>query len=140
MKKLLLILSAIFVSVMAYSNANDPYYLNPFAYDLNSSWDPTTQKLTLRFKVNSVPNLESVNDWGVGIQVFAVDGRGTKYYIWGTPGDVIRTAHNGGAGAYEYTADLSSGVDLNGNLIPRNEDLTWMVRVAGRREREFYYN
>ena len=132
MKKLLLILSAIFVIVFAYSNANDLYYLNPFAYDLNSSWDPTTQKLTLRFKVNSVPNLESVNDWGVGIQVFAVDGRGTKYYIWGTPGDVIRTAHNGGAGAYEYTADLSSGVDLNGNLIPRNEDLTWMVRVAGR--------
>lgn len=132
MKKLLLILSAVFVSVMAYSNAKDPYTLNPYAYDLWSNWDPTTQKLTLRFKVNSVPNLVSINDWGIGIQVFAVDGRGTKYYIWGTPGDVIRAAHDGGAGAYEYTADLSSGLDLNGNLIPRNEDLTWMVRVAGR--------
>ena len=132
MKKLLLILSAVFVSVMAYSNAKDPYTLNPYAYDLWSNWDPTTQKLTLRFKVNSVPNLESVEGWGVGIQVLAEDSKGGTYYIWGTPGDVIREAHNGGAGAYEYTADLSSGVDLNGNLIPRNEDLTWKVRVAGR--------
>ena len=132
MKKLLLILSAVFVSVMAYSNAKDPYTLNPYAYDLWSNWDPTTQKLTLRFKVNSVPNLESVEGWGVGIQVLAEDSNGGTYYIWGTPGDVIRAAHNGGAGAYEYTADLSSGVDLNGNLIPRNEDLTWKVRVAGR--------
>ena len=132
MKKLSLLLFAFCVSVMSWANESDPYRLNPFAYDLTSSWNASTQKLTLRFKVNSVPNLESVNDWGVGIQVFAVDGRENKYYIWGTPGDVIRNAHNGGAGAYEYVADLSSGVDLNGNLIPRNEDLTWMVRVAGR--------
>ena len=132
MKKLSLLLFAVCASVMSWANESDPYRLNPFAYDLSSSWDEASQKLTVRFKVNSVPNLEDKNGWACGIQVFAVDSRGTKYYIWGTPGNTIRDAHNGGAGTYEYVADLSSGRDLHGNLIPRNEDLTWMVRVAGR--------
>lgn len=132
MKKLSLLLLTLCVSLAGWANESDPYRLNPFAYDLSSSWDEASQKLTLRFKVNSVPNLEDKNGWACGIQVFAVDSRGTKYYIWGTPGNTIRNAHNGGAGTYEYVADLSSGRDLHGNLIPRNEDLTWMVRVAGR--------
>lgn len=132
MKKLSLLLLTLCVSLAGWANESDPYRLNPFAYDLSSSWDEASQKLTLRFKVNSVPNLENKNGWACGIQVFAVDSRETKYYIWGTPGDTIRKAHNGGAGTYEYVADLSSGRDLHGNLIPRNEDLTWMVRVAGR--------
>ena len=132
MKKLSLLLLTLCVSLAGWANESDPYRLNPFAYDLSSSWDEASQKLTLRFKVNSVPNLENTNGWSCGIQVFAVDSRETKYYIWGTPGNTIRDAHNGGAGTYEYVADLSSGRDLYGNLIPRNEDLTWMVRVAGR--------
>lgn len=132
MKKLSLLLLTLCVSLAGWANESDPYRLNPFAYDLSSSWDEASQKLTLRFKVNSVPNLEDKNGWSCGIQVFAVDSRETKYYIWGTPGNTIREAHNGGAGTYEYVADLSSGRDLYGNLIPRNEDLTWMVRVAGR--------
>lgn len=132
MKKLSLLLLTLCVSLAGWANESDPYRLNPFAYDLSSSWDEASQKLTVRFKVNSVPNLEDKNGWACGIQVFAVDSRGTKYYIWGTPGNTIRNAHNGGAGTYEYVADLSSGRDLHGNLIPRNEDLTWMVRVAGR--------
>ena len=132
MKKLSLLFLTLCVSLAGWANESDPYRLNPFAYDLSSSWDEALQKLTLRFKVNSVPNLENTNGWSCGIQVFAVDSRGTTYYIWGTPGNTIRNAHNGGAGTYEYVADLSSGRDLHGNLIPRNEDLTWMVRVAGR--------
>ena len=132
MKKLSLLLLTLCVSLAGWANESDPYRLNPFAYDLSSSWDEASQKLTVRFKVNSVPNLEDVNGWSCGIQVFAVDSREKKYYIWGTPGNTIRNAHNGGAGTYEYVADLSSGLDLHGNLIPRNEDLTWMVRVAGR--------
>lgn len=132
MKKLSLLLLTLCVSLAGWTNESDPYRLNPFAYDLSSSWDEASQKLTLRFKVNSVPNLEDKNGWSCGIQVFAVDSRETKYYIWGIPGNTIREAHNGGAGTYEYVADLSSGRDLHGNLIPRNEDLTWMVRVAGR--------
>ena len=132
MKKLSLLLLTLCVSLAGWANESDPYRLNPFAYDLSSSWDEASQKLTLRFKVNSVPNLEDKNGWSCGIQVFAVDSRETRYYIWGTPGNTIREAHNGGAGTYEYVADLSSGRDLYGNLIPRNEDLTWMVRVAGR--------
>ena len=132
MKKLSLLLLTLCIGLAGWANESDPYRLNPFAYDLSSSWDEASQKLTVRFKVNSVPNLEDKNGWACGIQVFAVDSRGTTYYIWGTPGNTIRNAHNGGAGTYEYVADLSSGRDLHGNLIPRNEDLTWMVRVAGR--------
>lgn len=144
MKKLLLILSAVFVSVMAWAqnNADAPYLLNPYAYDLTSSWDESTQKLTINFKLNSAPNLHDTRDAnnkavnGRGIQVFLVDSIGNEYYICGPSQDDIRAAHGktgGRHGSYSYVIDLSSGLDRNGNLIPRNEDLTWKVKVSGRK-------
>lgn len=144
MKKLLLILSAVFVSVMSWAqnNADAPYLLNPYAYDLTSSWVEATQKLTINFKLNSAPNLHDTRDAnnnavnGRGIQVFLVDSRGNEYYICGPSQDDIRKAHKatgGRHGSYSYTIDLTSGLDRNGKLIPRNEDLTWKVRVNGRK-------
>ncbi len=144
MKKLLLILSAVFVSVMAWAqnNADAPYLLNPYAYDLTSSWDESTQKLTINFKLNSAPNLHDTRDAnnnavnGRGIQVFLVDTKNNEYYICGPSQDEIRAAHgrtSGRHGSYSYTIDLTSGVDRNGKLIPRNEDLTWKVKVSGRK-------
>lgn len=144
MKKLLLILTAVFVSAIgwAQNNADAPYLLNPYAYDLTSSWDEATQKLTVNFKVNSAPNLHDTRDAnnnavnGRGIQVFLVDSKGNEYYICGPSQDDIRKAHKatgGRYGSYSYTIDLTSGLDRNGKLIPRNEDLTWKVRVNGRK-------
>lgn len=144
MKKLLLILTAVFVSAIgwAQNNADAPYLLNPYAYDLTSSWDEATQKLTVNFKVNSAPNLHDTRDAnnnavnGRGIQVFLVDSKGNEYYICGPSQDDIRKAHkatSGRYGSYSYTIDLTSGLDRNGKLIPRNEDLTWKVRVNGRK-------
>jgi hypothetical protein len=67
MKKLLIISIAVFVSVMgcgaelASAGSNEglgiPYTLNPYAYDLNSTWDEVSQQLTVHFKLNSPPNL-----------------------------------------------------------------------------------
>ena len=147
MKKLLLILLAVFVSVMAWAqnNADAPYLLNPYAYDLTSSWDESTQKLTINFKLNSAPNLHSTDingkevSNGRGIQVFLVDSKNNEYYICGPSQDEIRAAHgrtSGRYGSYSYTIDLTSGVDRNGNLIPRNEDLTWKVKVNGRKNQD----
>lgn len=82
MKKLLFILSAILVSVMGYGDNDDsaPYTLNPYAYDLSSSWDNTTKKLTVNFKLNAAPNLKNEDNPGYaeprGIQIYAVDSKG----------------------------------------------------------------
>lgn len=64
MKKLLFILSAVFVSVMSWAqtanNQNDQgaeYTLNPYAYDLSSTWDPQLKILTVNFTLNASPNL-----------------------------------------------------------------------------------
>lgn len=144
MKKLSLLLFAFCVSIAgwAQNNADAPYLLNPYAYDLTSSWDESTQKLTINFKLNSAPNLhfKDVNNNDVangrGIQVFLVDSRNNEYYICGPSQDDIRAAHGktgGRHGSYSYVIDLSSGLDRNGNLIPRNEDLTWKVKVNGRK-------
>ena len=144
MKKLSLLLFAFCVSIAgwAQNNADAPYLLNPYAYDLTSSWDESTQKLTINFKLNSAPNLHDTRDAnnnavnGRGIQVFLVDSRNNEYYICGPSQDDIRAAHgktDGRHGSYSYVIDLSSGLDRNGNLIPRNEDLTWKVKVSGRK-------
>ena len=108
MKKLLLILTAVFVSAIgwAQNNADAPYLLNPYAYDLTSSWDEATQKLTVNFKVNSAPNLHDTRDAnnnavnGRGIQVFLVDSKGNEYYICGPSQDDIRKAHKATSGRY----------------------------------------
>lgn len=137
MKKLLLILSAIFVSVMSWAqtanNQNDqyaPYTLNPYAYDLSSTWDPQLKILTVNFTLNASPNLIT-DAGGRGIQVFAIDKEtGSKYYILGPSEVDIKKAK--GVGPYQFKIDLSSGKDRNDNLLPTDKELTWEVRVNGR--------
>ena len=153
MKKLLLILSAVFVSVMAWAQNNSTaglaYTLNPYAYDLSiKSWDLATRQLTVQFKLNAPPNLDDsgTNNTGPyntgiadkepnGIQIYAVDQSGNEYRIGGLGRDVIQKGINNGY--FEYTMDLSAGttVEFNGGTpkaLPVDEPLTWKVRVKGR--------
>ena len=139
MKKISLFLFTLCVSVasvFADNDANDPYTLNPYAYDLRSTWNPSTQKLSISFKVNSVPNLNDIQgNVGKGIQVFVETLDGTRQFpIWKVPEDVIKAAHgsNNTGGSYTKEIDLSSGIDVDGNTIPCDEILTWKVRVCGR--------
>ena len=141
MKKLLLILSAIFVSVMGYGDNDDsaPYTLNPYAYDLSSSWDNTTKKLTVNFKLNAAPNLKDEDNPGYaepkGIQIYAVDSKGKEYRIYGPSEATIKAAGNKGKGPYSFEIDLSSKKATNGETIPEDEELTWKVVVKGKSNR-----
>ena len=150
MKKLLLILSAVFVSVMSQAQTNNDtglaYTLNPYAYDLSSSWDASTQKLTVHFKLNAPPNLNGTDYNTVsdnepnGIQIYAFDPNNpnVKYRIGGPSRGDIQNAHVNNEGSYTYTMDLSSGktVGVNNPVdIPKNVPLTWEVLVKGRSKR-----
>ena len=133
MKKLSLLLLAICVTLAGASAGNDAnavYEFNPYAYDLTSTWNENTGKLTVNFKLNSAPNLDE-DKGGRGIQIYAVDSKNNRYYILG-PSEVNIKASGKGKGPYSFEIDLSSGYDKNGKQIPFNEDLTWEVTVAGR--------
>lgn len=157
MKKLLLVLSAIFVSVMGQAQTNEglgiPYTLNPYAYDLNSTWDEVSQQLTVHFKLNSPPNLnddtggEDYNTQHLepnGLQIFAVDPEGNKYRIAGPGRATIQDNHKNKGGQYDIVIDIANGVNAVGNEqstrldIPRGVPLTWEVWVKGRSETGTY--
>lgn len=129
MKKLLLILSAIFVSVMGLAQAT----MNPYAYDLQSTWNEETRKLTLSFKTNTKPNLNPIGkSYGPeGIMVKLVSLDGTKIYR-AIP--VMREDITG-CGPYQYVIDFSTYQNPYGNNtfdgIPGGEWFTWQVDVAG---------
>ena len=146
MKKLLLILTAVFVSATGWAQTNSTaglaYTLNPYAYDLAiKSWDPATRMLTVTFKLNAVPNLDgdgynSVTDGEPnGIQIYAVNPRTGEEFRIGGPGraDIQKGTQDG---VYEYTMNLSAGTTVGGNAatkqLPLDEPLTWKVRVKGR--------
>ncbi len=133
MKKLLLILSAVLVSVMAWAAS-----LNPYAYNLSSTWNAATKELTVRFKLNAHPNMGGSTS-GKGIQIFAIDpsNNNKEYYIYGVPGDIIKAKmneYNGGKGdSYDYELTIPiTGVTWDGKeVLPANKTLTWAVNVAG---------
>lgn len=137
MKKLLLILTVVFVSVtsvFADNDANAPYTLNPYAYDLTSSWDVGTQTLTVNFKLNAEPNLDadknnSHPDHPRGIQLYAVDSQGNSYRIWGPSEQNIKDKN---LNYEDIKISLENGVDLDGKTIPAGVQLTWKVTVKGR--------
>ena len=141
MKKLLFILSAILVSGITYGAS-----LNPYAYNLSSTWNEETQELTVRFTLNAHPNLDQKKDANgnatnsIGIQIYAIDpaNPSDRYYIYGVPGDVIQAkmnAHNGGKGdSYDYTCIIPiTGMSIGANPrpLPAGKDLTWAVTVQG---------
>lgn len=135
MKKLLLILSAILVSITGWAQ-------NPFVYDLTSSWNKDTKKLTVNFKLNAEPNLNN-SLGGVGVQIYVVDSKNAKYYIKGLSKTEIwaKTRVDGKeSGAlkhppysYSFAIDLSSGLtaDASPREIPKNVPLSAAVGVSG---------
>jgi hypothetical protein len=102
MKKLSLLLLAICISLAGWAAS-----LNPYAYNLSSTWNEATQELTVRFKLNAHPNMGGSKS-GKGIQIFAIDpsDNNKQYYIYGVPGDIIKAKmneYNGGKGdSYDY--------------------------------------
>ena len=110
MKKLLFILSAIFVSVMGWAQ------LNPYAYGLSSNWDPTTQTLTVDFKLNAKAKK---------IEIFAVDRSNSnkryKIHEITSPGNTL-----------DYSIPIHiNGKDKDGTCLPVGKNLTFAVKVDG---------
>lgn len=128
MKKLLFILSAIFVSVMGWAQTT----MNPYAYDLQSTWNPSTKKLNLSFKLNAQANLNEGGSYGhsAGIMVKLVASDGREYKV--IP---VSTADIKNGLSHNYEIDFANYKNKYGNLlpegIPAGTDLTWKVDVAG---------
>ena len=133
MKKLSLLLFAFCISLATWAAT-----LNPYAYNLSSTWNEATQELTVRFKLNAHPNMGGSKS-GKGIQIFAIDpsDNNKQYYIYGVPGDVIKAKmneYNGGKGdSYDYELTIPiTGVTWNGaDVLPAGKNLTWAVTVQG---------
>ena len=68
MKKLSLLFLTLCVSLAGWAQTT----LNPYAYDLQSSWDAASRKLTISFKLNTKPNLDTSRG-SAGIMVRLVD-------------------------------------------------------------------
>ena len=155
MKKLSLLVVSLLVCLMASGQNQDPqsndglgipYTLNPYAYDLSSTWNEETQELTVHFTLNSPPNLDDgegadYNEQHAepnGLQLFAVDPEGNKYRIGGPGRATIRDNHKENGGQYNLLIELADGVTAKGNEqptrldIPRGVPLTWEVWVKGR--------
>ena len=133
MKKLSLLLLTLCISLAGWAAS-----LNPYAYNLSSTWNEATSELTVRFKLNAHPNMKE-NSSGRGIQIFAIDpsDNNKQYYIYGVPGDIIKAKmneYNGGKGdSYDYELTIPiTGVTWNGaDVLPAGKNLTWAVNVAG---------
>lgn len=127
MKKLLLILSAVLVSVTSVFAG-----LNPYAYNLSSSWDEANSQLTVRFKLNAHPNM-TVNNSGRGIQILAIDpsNNNKQYYIYGVPGTLINEKIAANSLDYELTIPITGKTWDNKDFLPVGRNLTWAVKVAG---------
>ena len=132
MKKLLFILSAILVSVITYGAS-----LNPYAYNLSSTWNEETQELTVRFTLNAHPNMNGDNGNSKGIQIYAVDpaNPNDRYYIYGVSGAEITNHINANNYNYECTIPID-GMSKDGTVasrrpLPTGKALTWAVQVCG---------
>ena len=103
MKKLLLLLSFLFVAFAA--SAGD---LNPFAYNLKSTFDESTMTLSVSFNVNARAK---------SIKVIIVDSQKNEYLLHDFGSQDV-------ANNYGYQASLN-------NLVPQGERFTWRVDVEG---------
>lgn len=131
MKKLLLVLSAIFVSVMGYSQARTT--LNPYAYDLRTTWK-SERVLNFSFKLNSHPNLSGTygNSTGIMLKLIAPDG--TVYRaIPVSSADIYSNSKF--TKEYSFDLDFDKYQNKYGEYrfdgIPANVDIAWQVDVAG---------
>ena len=132
MKKLLFILFAILVSVMGYSQARTT--LNPYAYDLKTTWKPEERVMTFSFKLNSHPNLHTGHGSSTGIMLKLIAPDGTVYRaIPVSSADIYSNSKF----TKEYSLDLDFDKYQNEygqhlfDGIPANVDIAWQVDVAG---------
>ena len=104
--------------------------LNPYAYDLSSSWDEATQKLTVKFSLNADAYVDGEGGYADGIQIHLSDDKANpkKYYIYGVGKNDCRQGQN-----KTFTIDLSSGLDKHGNEIPKGKALYVSIAVQGDR-------
>ena len=135
MKKLLLILSAILVSVISLGQSVDPNlgwaYLNPFAYDLKSEVkDNGTIDLIFSLNANAIPSdgggktYEKLNNEGRGVQIYILDEHETVVHTIPVPSDKINKG--------------THTINLSYNDIPKaywGKPLSWEVTVWGNKGR-----
>ena len=104
--------------------------LNPYAYDLSSSWDEATQKLTVKFSLNADAYVDGAGGYADGVQIYLSDDKANpkKYYVYGLSKAECKQGQN-----KSFTVDLSSGKDKNGNELPKGRVLYASVTVQGDR-------
>ena len=104
--------------------------LNPYAYDLSSSWDEATQKLTVKFSLNADAYVDGEGGYADGVQIYLSDDPANpkKHYIHGLGKADCRQGQN-----KSFTIDLSSGLDKHGKTLPLGKDLYVSVTVQGDR-------
>jgi N-acetylmuramoyl-L-alanine amidase len=104
--------------------------LNPYAYDLSSSWDETTQKLTMKFSLNADAYVDGEGGYADGIQIYLSDDKANpkKYYVYGLGKNDCKQGQN-----KSFTIDLSSGLDKNGKELPKGKPLYASITVQGDR-------
>ena len=113
MKKLLLLLSFLSIAFAASAAAYTPATgnMNPFAYDLKSTYDEANMTLSFEFKVNAPAK---------SIRVYAKDSQDRTYLL-----DEQTTATNT---AITYSV---KNINLRDKGLPVGEDFTWYVDVEG---------
>lgn len=113
MKKILLILSFLSIAFAASVAAYTPEIgnMNPFAYDLKSTYDEANMTLSFEFKVNAPAK---------SIRVYAKDSQDRTYLL-----DEQTTATNR---AITYSVE---NINLRDKGLPVGEDFTWYVDVEG---------
>ena len=131
MKKLLLILTVVCVSVTSWAGADDWKQLNPYAYGLSSSYDPNTQILTISFTLNAPAIIDDTYNTTHGVQVYATDGI-NDYLL-----HEVSTSDCQTEGKKTYKIDLSDrkGDTAPCDILPFNTPLTWKVVVWGNKSR-----
>ena len=107
MKKILLLLSFLTISFSSIIAATASGNLNPFAYDLKSTYDEVNKSLTIEFKVNAPAKL---------IQVIATDSQGNDYVL---------DQQENTTGALTFLHQNFSVAHL-----PSGENFTWRVDVT----------
>ena len=113
MKKLLLLLSFLSIAFAASAAAYTPVKgnMNPFAYDLKSTYDEANMTLSFEFKVNAAAK---------SIRVYAKDSQDRTYLLdeQTTPTDRAITYPE-------------KNINLRDKGLPVGEDFTWYVDVEG---------
>ena len=104
--------------------------LNPYAYDLTSSWDSIAQKLTVKFSLNADAYVDGEGGYADGVQIYLSDDptNPKKHYIHGLGKADCRQGQN-----KSFTIDLSSGLDKHGKALPLGKELYVSVTVQGDR-------